>query len=253
MENSFKCPFRILVLESFLDIKQNALVIFSNPNSQCNGQSTEHSGCGEQSFPPPTAAVFSLHDGKFSRNHSFGKSVIILFVYSRMSLVFLSGQSTHANSMVSYVSSQYMCVFCSTSNMSHIKKKHHKTPHSNVCVSIFVQIFVKWNFHCQVKPVRLSSVEVGKVSFPTAVYKSPTNQEPASYDARNSQSYSSNLLSKRPVDWPEISERVFPEISERLFPKISERVFPEENLEKTELPQVHWVQDNARPPPRWVL
>ena len=95
------------------------------------------------------------------------------------------------------------------------------------------------------KPVRLSSVEVGKVSFPTAVYKSPTNQEPASYDAQNSQSYSSNLLSKRPVDWPEISERV--------FPKISERVFPEENLEKTELPQAHWVQDNASPPPRWVL
>lgn len=142
MENSFKCPLRMLVLESFLDIKQNALVIFSNPNSQCNGQSTENSGCGEQSFPPPTAAVFSFHDGKFSRNHSFGKSVIILFVYSRMSLVFLSGQSTHANSMVSYVSSQYMCVFCSTSNMSHIKKKHHKTPHSNVCVSIFVQILV---------------------------------------------------------------------------------------------------------------
>ena len=103
------------------------------------------------------------------------------------------------------------------------------------------------------KPVRLSSVEVGKVSFPTAVYKSPTNEEPASYDAQNSQSYSSNLLSKRPVDWPEISERVFPKIPERLFPRISERVFPEENLEKTELPQVHWVQDNASPPPRWVL
>ena len=123
MENSIKCPLRMLVLESFLDIKQNALVIFSNLNSQCNGQSTENSGCGEQSFPPPTAAVFSFHDGKFSRNHSFGKSVIILFVYSRMSLVFLSGQSTHANSMVSCITSQNMCVFCSISNMAHIKWK----------------------------------------------------------------------------------------------------------------------------------
>ena len=42
----------------------------------------------EQSFTPPTVAVFILHDGKFSSNHSFGKSVIILLVFWQMSSVF---------------------------------------------------------------------------------------------------------------------------------------------------------------------
>ena len=88
------------------------------------------------------------------------------------------------------------------------------------------------------KPVRLSSMDVSKVSFPTA-YKSATgtHQDPASYDAQNSPSDSSTLLSKEPVDRVEVSERLL----------------PKENLAKPDKLGLvaHWVQDNAAPPPRW--
>ena len=118
--------------------------------------------------------------------------------------------------------------------MAHIKWKVPLKPPIQIYMFAFLSKLI---FHCQVKPVRLSSVEVAKVSFPTAK-KSPTHrQNPASYDAQNSPSYSSSLLSKKPLGRPEISERVF----------------PKEDLEQTELPLAHWVQDYASPPPRWPL
>ena len=85
----------------------------------------------------------------------------------------------------------------------------------------------------QVKPVRLSSVDVSKVSFPTAL-KRPTIQHPAaSTNAQNHPSYSSPVPSNKPLSL-----------------QISERAFPKENVAKQEVPLVQWVQDYASPPPR---
>ena len=90
-------------------------------------------------------------------------------------------------------------------------------------------------FHCQVKPVRLSSLDVEKVTFPTD-FKSPTpHQEPTPHATQKSPPYSSRLEN------PGNPGKLY---SSRL--EISERVFPE-------LPLVHWVQDNSSPPPRWEI
>ena len=84
------------------------------------------------------------------------------------------------------------------------------------------------------KPVRLSSVDVSKVSFPTALKRSTIQNPATSTNAQNHPSYSSPVPSNKPLGL---------QISERAFPK-------ENNLAKQEVPLVQWVQDYASPPPR---
>ena len=83
---------------------------------------------------------------------------------------------------------------------------------------IHIQVFPHYVFG-QVKPVRLSSLEVSKVTFPSAfksLIKEDTNVD--------NLPFSRSLAAKNN------------EISERASPK--------------ELPLVQWVQDYASPPPR---
>ena len=115
--------------------------------------------------------------------------------------------------------------------------------------------FLKMTFHFQVKPVRLSSVDVEKVTFPTD-FKSPTpHKDLARHAAQDSQAPFSSRLEISNSQAPyssglEISNSQAP-FSSGLEPQapyssrleISERVFPQ-------LPLVHWVQDNSSPPPR---
>ena len=138
--------------------------------------------CPTQLFPPNAViVVFSLHNGKFGPNHSFG---VILFAWKCC-------QSTRANSIAANSGSQ------------------------DYSYSSFLS-FCFW----QVKPVRLSSLEVSKVTFPSAfksLIKEDTNVD--------NLPFSRSLAAKNN------------EISERASPK--------------ELPLVQWVQDYASPPPRW--
>ena len=139
--------------------------------------------CRKQLFPPNAViVVFSLHDGKFGPNHSFG---VIFFVWKCC-------QSTRANSIAANSSSQDYS---------------------------YIQVFSHFVFG-QVKPVRLSSLEVSKVTFPSA-FKGLINED----TNVDNLPFSRSLAAKNN------------EISERASPK--------------ELPLVQWVQDYASPPPRW--
>ena len=84
---------------------------------------------------------------------------------------------------------------------------------------IHIQVFSHFVFG-QVKPVRLSSLEVSKVTFPSA-FKGLINED----TNVDNLPFSRSLAAKNN------------EISERASPK--------------ELPLVQWVQDYANPPPRW--